>query len=102
MAVDAITAFGITKLNDANYYTWSARVRMALEFKGLDSAIESDNGPSSSNEKTISKESDKSARAFIGMCVTDSYLPYILKAQTAKEAWQSLEKVFKAKGMHGA
>jgi hypothetical protein len=64
-------------------------MQFALAVKGLGDAIASGDD--------IDAEADAKARALIGMCVEDMQLATINETETAKEAWDRLEDIFKTR-----
>jgi gag-polypeptide of LTR copia-type len=78
--------FGFKKLDVDNYATWSTKMRFLLITKGYWKAVQASGEPE-----------DAKALAMIGLCVEDHHLTSIEKCQTAKEAWEALEAVYRAK-----
>lgn len=77
----------IVPLDVDNYATWSVRMRLLLTHKGVWAAVKEGTG----------NPNDQKALALIGLNVKDHHLMTIAECNTAKEAWETLEKVYKAK-----
>lgn len=99
--------YQVERLGVSNYYTWEQRVRTVLILKDLDHCIPppatkpkgSSEGSGESPDKqgppsTVKPEEDKKAKAIIAHFVSNMLLPHVLKAGTAAEAWQALERIF--------
>ena len=85
-----IEKFGVKKLDVDNYATWSTKMKYLLITKGYwDVVLQT---PSTANDPT-----DRKALAMIGLCVEDHHLTTIESCNNAKEAWDTLAAVYKAK-----
>jgi hypothetical protein len=80
----------ITPLTAENYYVWSSRVKMLLAAKDLWPAVDPGN---------VLPELDTKAQATIGLHVGDNFLPTVIQAPTAREAWLALQNMFQASSM---
>lgn len=80
--------FGIKRLDVDNYATWSTKMRFLLITKGYWTAVEEEG-----------QDNDAKALALIGLCVEDHHLSTIDKCSTAKEAWETLASIYKAKSI---
>jgi hypothetical protein len=90
MNVDKLS---IEPLDVGNYATWSVRMRFLLITKGLWAPIIA----SSEEERTASAAHDDKALALIGLCVKDHHLATLAECRTARDAWNKLESIHKAK-----
>lgn len=79
----------IEKLDVDNYATWSVRVKYFLIHRGLWEAVDGSGQPS--------EQDDQKALALIILHVRDHHLTTLSKCATAKDAWDTLETVYKAK-----
>jgi hypothetical protein len=77
----------IPQLKADNYYVWSSRVKMVLASKDLWIAVDPGNAPPDVTQK---------AQATIGLHVSDEFLPTVIQAPTAREAWFALQNMFQA------
>jgi hypothetical protein len=82
-----------------NYPTWSIRTKMLLKRKGLWSAIEpvAPAGDPAAAPRAVDPNIDEKALALICLSVTDHHLVSLASCATAKAAWDSLERTYKAK-----
>ena len=80
----------LEKLDVDNYATWSVKMRYLLVAKGLWT-------PVTDSDQEGGARSDEKALALIGLYVKDHHLALLSKCKTAKEAWEELESVYKAK-----
>ena len=78
----------VERLDDNNYATWRTRMRFLLIVKGLWKAIESESPPS---------DIDQRALAQIGLYVKEQHLQILERCGTAKDAWDGLDAVYRAK-----
>ena len=85
--MEELSSIKFDKLTEENYVTWSHRIRWVLELKGLWQAVE---------EQSTGTSRDRQAKALIGLAVQDRLVPYVTGAATAKDAWDALDRVFKA------
>jgi len=74
----------IAKLGTDNYGTWHVKMRFLLESKGWAGAI-------ADAEDAHSGE----AKALIGLSVQDFHLPAMCACANAKEAWETLEELYR-------
>ena len=88
MATD-LSRLPIELLDVDNYATWETRMKFLLITKGLWTAVASDG--------EVDADTDQKALAFIGLCVKEHHLTTLKRCETAREAWQQLEAVYKAK-----
>lgn len=79
-----MTKYGFAKLGVDNYNTWRARMRACLQSKGMGDAL----------DDAEHVESVK-AKGLLVMCVEDQHLPTIEAAETAAEAWEALELLYR-------
>lgn len=103
----------IEPLDVDNYGTWSVRMRMLLTHKGLwpavagtatssgattSSATSGDDKATTKATTTTDKSNvDEKALTLIGLNVKDHHLPTLQDCKSAKEAWEALESIYKAK-----
>ena len=78
----------IEPLDLDNYATWSVRMKFLLIHKGLWGAVSGDVGQETHNEKAL---------AVITLNVKDHHLTTVATCTTAKQAWDALEGIYKAK-----
>jgi hypothetical protein len=79
----------IEKLDVDNYATWSVKMKALLVSKGLWALVTED--------KPKDEGADQKALAFIILCVRNHNLPTVAECETAREAWDTLAKIYKAK-----
>lgn len=84
-----VDRISVERLDVDNYATWSARMKWLLISKGLWEPVK--NGAAEDDGV------DQKALALIGLCVKDHHLPTLAAYTTAKEAWDALDAVYKAK-----
>ena len=82
--------FAVDKLDVDNYATWAMQMKFYLITKKLWKAISG----ATADERN---EADAMALAYIGLSVRAHHLPVIARSETAKEAWETLEKLYKDK-----
>ena len=82
----------LERLDVDNYATWSVRMRFTLISRGLWKHVINDG-------KVTDTDGDQKALALIGLSVMDHHLPSLGQRETAKDAWDALESVYKAKSM---
>ena len=70
---DAASKSGVAKLNLDNYHTWSVEVRCWLVTKGLFKWTQQT--PGTTEAAAADRESDAKALAYLGMTLTEQYLP---------------------------
>ena len=88
-----IEKLGMKKLDTDNYATWAVKMRFLLVTKDMWSAVT----VGTDGDGHVNAVTDAKALALIGLCVEDYHLPIIEKCNTAKEAWEVLAAVYKAK-----
>jgi hypothetical protein len=88
MAEDARNA--VELLDHDNYGPWSMRMEFLLEAKGLGGCIDG-------TASVQGSEKDRKARALIGLHVKEHHLATVNECKTAKEAWDTLATLFKAR-----
>lgn len=79
----------IEKLSGDNYATWSTDMKWLLIMKGIWNAVV--------DHENVDEADDLTAMAFIGLNVEKHLKTTIDACDTAKEAWDKLEDVYKAK-----
>ncbi len=89
---DMDTRVAMERLDVDNYGTWSVRMRFTLISKGLWKHVKNDG-------EVTDTDGDQKALALIGLSVMDHHLPSLRQQETAKDAWDALESVYKAKSM---
>ena len=83
------SALTVEPLGNNNYFMWSARMEWLLISKNQWAAVISDDAP---------ELECRQARATIGLYVTGPHMATVKRSKTAKEAWTTLESLFKSKG----
>ena len=81
----------IDLLDDNNYAVWSTRLVFLLKSRKLQQALHED------FDAAKYPEVDVQAHAIIGLHVKDHLLSIIKDAETARDAWEQLAKLFKNK-----
>lgn len=81
----------IEPLDLDNYGTWSKRMKYLLIHKGL--------WKTTTGEETTEASVDQKALALICLNVKDYHLTTLDACKTAKEAWDTLEKIYKARSV---
>lgn len=89
------SSYTITKLNSENYFSWKLKVEMLLREQGIWEAV-SAKKPDPENDEW--KSMDEKARATIILLVEDNQLQHVRGAQTAAEAWKSLQVFYQSTG----
>ena len=86
---DTASRSGIQRLDLDNYHTWAVQVKCWLVTKGL----------FKHTQQTLEgeAESDAKALAFLGMTLSEQYLPMFSECEKAKEAWDAFANLFKSK-----
>ena len=84
-----IDKVSIDKLDVDNYATWSQRMKWLLIQKGQWGPV--------TQEVVTDEAADQKALALIGLSVKDHHLSTLAGCNTAKQAWEALEAVYKAK-----
>jgi hypothetical protein len=79
----------VEALGDGNYATWRVRMKAFLITKRLWAAVEGTD---------LDAGRDEQALAFIQLHVSNNILPLIETCDSAKDAWEQLETVYKNKG----
>ena len=87
--------YGVKKLDVDNYATWAVKMRFLLVTKGLWDAVRA----RGDGEGVVDAADDAKALALIGLCVEDHHLPTVEDCETARQAWQALESVYRARSM---
>jgi hypothetical protein len=84
------TRFTVELLDQDNYGSWSMRMEFLLESRGLGGCIDG-------TAAVQGSEKDRKARALIGLYVKEHHLATVSECKTAKEAWEALAQLFKAR-----
>jgi len=90
---DSVDKVTYDKLDENNYAVWSSRMRWLLVYKNLWDVVENSPGDSDAD----AKKKDMQALSLIGLSVCNTLVPYVTRSKTAKEAWDTLKQVFKAR-----
>lgn len=84
-----ISTPAMERLDSTNYHTWAARMKCQLISKGLWRAVINDDEPTDDSLR---------ARSLMGLSADSEHLVTIMRCETAKEAWATLQDTFKTKG----
>ena len=88
------------KLGDNNYYSWQSSMEGLLAVRECEEAIEfPSTRPVTPEEKAAAEKLSKKTLGLLKMCVEDQHQFTIRQAKTAREAWQSLERLFQQRSM---
>lgn len=82
----------IEKLSGSNFPTWKFKVKLLMIHKDVWQAVDP------LNEGEVSSVVDQKALAVIGLSVQNEQIVHIQSCSTAKEAWESLQKVHEDSG----
>jgi hypothetical protein len=85
----------IDKLDDSNYYTWAVQAEALLSLKECWSAVTAEAAPNTAPERAR----DSKALALIRLAVKPHHLPLLKGCNTAREAWEALERLFRARSI---
>jgi len=86
---------------NSNYVAWKFRILRILKEKGLSHMLEAaSNDESTIDDATRNRRNDQ-AFTIISLNISDSQIPHIQTASSAKEAWESLAKVHQGIGSNG-
>lgn len=80
----------VEKLGDSNYATWRFRMELILIKEELYEMVSCPKPPLPS-AAWLAK--DGKARAVIGLALENNQLTHVMKAETAKEMWEVLQKI---------
>ena len=102
MASAEDTGFKIEKLSGDNFHSWKFQMKMYLIGKDLWDIITGDetlNAQASAQEQRKFRKRENMALATVCLSVTTSLQIYVRSANTAKEAWDNLQKHFERKSL---
>ena len=80
----------IALLDNTNYHVWCSRLKMLLASKDLWPAVDPGN---------VAPEINQKAQSLIGLHVCDEFVPTVIEAPNAREAWLALQALFQASSM---
>lgn len=82
--------FTVAKLGDDNYQAWKFKIKMLLIREGTWKYTQ-ERKPESASQEWITN--DQKAQSTICLSIEDNQIVHICKATTAKEMWETLQKV---------
>ncbi|KAH7331441.1 hypothetical protein KP509_20G033300 [Ceratopteris richardii] len=100
---DNITQIVVDKLNKDNFHIWSYRMENFLMGKvlwgpvnGEEEYPELPENPNAEEQKDYKTWIEKSRKVlhWISICISESVIPYIMKASTPKGAWDIIHKIY--------
>ena len=90
----------VNLFNGVGFHTWQVKVKGYLMKKGLWSMITFDGKNLTVQQQRERMFKDKRAFGILLTSVADEIIHYLDQATSAKEAWEILEKTFRAKSKH--
>lgn len=97
MDADKLTSSGIKveKLNENNFHIWKQKINLVLMYRDVDHVVKTQDVPEQGSEEFHKwNQCDRTARAIIGLSLSDQLLEHVRDATTAKEMYDSIVNVF--------
>ena len=105
--VQNVFPFQFLRLGKDNYSTWNIRVNVLLGYQGYQEIVETghrehhegETTKGSSQKETLAKakKKDEQALTLLYQCLDNNIFEKIANAPTAKEAWETLENLYKGR-----